>query len=643
MNKILRSVIYKNIFLFLPFFYFAFQINTKAVAQVKFSAVCPNKQISKNEYLQVQYIVENASNVEQIVPPSFKNFSIISGPNQQSGVSSINGNIKQFIALEYILKPQRTGNFTLDPATAKADGKTLRSNSLSVVVNNKSSGTSPGATMFSPFANIITDPLPATRLRQFDDYILHKGENIQEKIKKNLFINVSVNKTTCYVGEPIVASYKLYTRLKSESNLIKSPSFNGFSVSEMELPDNYTLSTEKYNGREYSVYTLRKVQLYPLRPDTVELGPIEVENRVTFIKDEYANAQRGDIFYDMLRQFADASAPNDAIEEQKIILQSKPLNIIVKPLPELGKPKEFRGAVGDFSIAAEVQKTNMTTDEAGNFVISILGRGNMQMINAPSVLWPEGTEAFEPKLSENIDKTTVPLRGKKIFNYPFTVSRPGKYFIPPVTFSYFDVETQAYKTVSTKPLSVEVKNGNGVRPLVAGHLISSKNKPATFTGKIFAMRWFLIISIFMLAGLIFWFAKKVKAKNSTLTTVVKDENNNTEGVVKTTGAEIPKNPLLEAEEIFLENNANNFYPVINNCLRRYLSAKLNFPEKELNKKKLNELLDKHNVGVGTTVMLTSLMENIELNLYAPLSPVNQMQEVYEKASEVVSLLDKQVC
>ena len=77
-------------------------------------------------------------------------------------------------------------------------------------------------------------------------------------------------------------------------------------------------------------------------------------------------------------------------------------------------------------------------------------------------------------------------------------------------------------------------------------------------------------------------------------------------------------------------------------MRKYLSAKLNFPEKELNKKKINELLDKHNVGIGTTLMLTSLLENIELNLYAPFSPANQMQQVYEKASEVVSLLDKQV-
>ena len=74
----------------------------------------------------------------------------------------------------------------------------------------------------------------AATIHEYDDYILRKGENVAEKIKKNLFIKIDVNKKSCYVGEPIVATYKLYTRLKSESNIIKTPSFNGFSVSELE-------------------------------------------------------------------------------------------------------------------------------------------------------------------------------------------------------------------------------------------------------------------------------------------------------------------------------------------------------------------------------------------------------------------------
>lgn len=642
MNKLLRSFFFRRFFSFFLLLNLTLLVSSNIFAQVKFSAVCPNKQIGKNDYLQVQYIVENASNVEEIIPPSFDNFSVISGPNQQSGMSNINGNITQFVALEYILKPNRTGNFTLGPGTAKANGKTLRSNSLSITINNSSSGNSgapSNSSSLSPFANVFPDPIYEPRVKQFDDYILHRNENVPEKIKKNLFIKVSVNKTSCYVGEPIVASYKLYTRLKSESNLIKSPSFNGFSVSEMELPDNYTLRTEKYNGRDYSVYTLRKVQLYPLQPGTVDLDPIEVENRVTFLKAEYANEQNGDIFYDMLRDFANATTPSDAVVEQKVTLKSDPVSVVVKPLPEINRPPDFKGAVGDFTINAEVQKHKMTTDEAGNFVVSISGSGNMQMINTPLVSWTKEIESFEPKSSEDFDKTAVPLKGIKKFSFPFTVSKPGKYTLPPVTFSYFDITTHTYKTVSTKPVNIDVKKGKGIEPLIAGSLINTnKNNSASFGDKILELRWFLLIAFVAVAGLTFWLTKKLK-RNNQAPVLIKTEDKHVEEVKE----EVPKSPLLQAEEMLCENNATNFYPVINHCLRTYLSVKLNFPERELNKKKINELLDKYNVGVGTTIMLTSLLENIELNLYAPLAPANQMKEVYEKASEVVSLLDKQVC
>ncbi len=83
------------------------------------------------------------------------------------------------------------------------------------------------------------------------------------------------------------------------------------------MPDNFIISNEKYNGREYSVYTLRKVQLYPLQSGVFELEPIEVENRITFLKAAYANEREGEIFFDMLRDFAGAASPREAVEEQK--------------------------------------------------------------------------------------------------------------------------------------------------------------------------------------------------------------------------------------------------------------------------------------------------------------------------------------
>ena len=93
------------------------------MAQVKFSATVSSAQISKNEFVQLRLLVENAKEVQQITPPDLKNFILVSGPSQESGMTSINGEVKQYIALNYILKPKSAGNFTIPPAYAKADGK----------------------------------------------------------------------------------------------------------------------------------------------------------------------------------------------------------------------------------------------------------------------------------------------------------------------------------------------------------------------------------------------------------------------------------------------------------------------------------------------------------------------------------------
>ncbi len=105
---------------------------------------------------------------------------------------------------------------------------------------------------------------------------------------------------------------------------------------------------------------------------------------------------------------------------------------------------------------------------------------------------------------------------------------------------------------------------------------------------------------------------------------------------------IPVNPLKEAHEKLMEENSAAFYHVLDASFKKYLSAKFKVPAEELTKKRMNEELDKCNVGLGTSLLLSSLMEDVEQNLYAPPSNANHLKEVYEKASEVISLLDKQV-
>ena len=629
----LRSYSKKIVGLFI--FFAAIFFVQASFAQVKFSVVCPDKKIGKNDLLQIQFKVEGASNVENITPPSFDNFIVVEGPNQQRSVTSINGKINQSVAIGFSLQPTSTGKFRIGSATARADGNDYKTNPITVQVvagsvvqqNNNNRNLSP-----SPNLNFDFPLAPVTH--QFDDYILKPGENVAEKTAKNLFLKLDVDKKSCYVDEPIIATYKLYTRLPSETTITDAPSFNGFSVNDLGVNNNVT--QEKYNGRMYNVYRLRKVELYPLQPGNVTLDPVVADNKVTFIKAEYANSQRNDGFFDMFDNFGQAALPPEAQITQNVTLKSTPITITVKPLPSQNKPADFRGAVGDFTITSTLEKDEITTDDAGTLKLTVTGKGSIQLINAPAINWPKGIDGYEAKVKDNVDKTKVPIQGSKTFSYPFTVSKAGKYTIDSISFSYFDPATSSYKTLRTVPLEVNVKKGkhNFFRKEVsknssdANPLISKRTE---LTAGIVLVALIIFVILFLII-------KKNKDKNDLEKNIrVDDLKNETDEFL------IPQSPLMDAYEKLVAGDGNEFYHVLDASLKKYLCSKFKVPANELSKKRLNEELDKCNVSLGTSLMLTSLMDKVEINLYAPHSNLTGLINVFEKASEVVSLLDKQVC
>ena len=152
-----------------------------------------------------------------------------------------------------------------------------------------------------------------------------------------------------------------------------------------------------------------------------------------------------------LSAFPNPDLPPEALQDEKVTLQSKPVMIDVKPLPDTNKPASFNGAVGRFVLEGGVEKNNFTTDDAGKFQLVITGQGNMDLMNAPEIVWPDGLESYEPKIEAALNKLSIPVSGSKSFVYNFTVTKPGTYTLPAVAYSYFDAALKTYKTLTTKP------------------------------------------------------------------------------------------------------------------------------------------------------------------------------------------------
>ncbi len=629
MNSLLRTTALVIIYTFFASF---------AVAQVNAILDVSPQKIGKDEYATLKIIVENADNIQQINPPSLENFIVMSGPNQESGVSSVNGQVSRYAAVSFVIKPKKTGKFTINAAQVKVAGKIYKTNAGSITVDNSSTSTGSANSMQgNPFGTF--DPFADNRSRsEFNDYIFKKNENVADKVNRNMILQLEVDKTSCYVGEPIIANYKIYTRLKSESKLVENPSFNGFSVIDLTQPNVNNYSREKLNGREYNVYVIRKAQLYPLQAGQIELESAELENDIQFIKEEYANKRKdaSDLF-DAL----DASViPPDGIINQKVNLRSKPVIINVKELPEKNKPASFAGAVGRFQMEATLQKTDFPANEPGKLIIKISGSGNLQLVTAPVLSWPAGVDAFDPKFSEDINKTDIPVSGTKTFEYSFSVDKKGSYTVPPVEFSYFDPVSAAYKIIQSKELKFNVTEATA--PIQSPVVQTANTQSVTGINRIFHHRWWIIalLAFAAITGIIVWLLnEKRNIDKQKINTSLQEEESAKLHEIAEAAVVNQRNPLEKTETCLYQNDCNNFYALLNSELKEFLAHKFSVAPMDITTGNIASLMDKKNISNDTALQLQKLLEQVEWRLYTPFERNDEMHTLYQQAQDIIQLIN----
>ncbi len=596
-------------------------------AQPKFSAVLSPAEISKDEYTTLRLLIENATDIARLSPPNLKDFIVVSGPNQESGMNNVNGNVTQYVAVSYILQPRRTGSFVLPALKATLDGKNYSSAPLKLKVKNSSGGASSPA---APYASLSPFAQPE-RQPDFTDFILKPNERVPDKVNKNMQLKLETSKASCYVGEPIVATYNLYSRLRSESRLTKNPAFNGFSVIDLQQADATGYARGKLNGRDYNIYTIRKAQLYPLQDGTIELETATLENNVLFLKSD-ASEINGNI-----DGFVNGIGLDPAATVSQVVsLNSQPVTILVKPLPLAGKPASFNGAVGKFEIAASLEKNNLTTSETGRLRIVVSGRGNLQLVTSPEVNWPKGLEVFDVNVVDELEQTTVPVSGRKIFEIPFTVSKEGSYTLPSVTFSYFDPAIASYQTSVSDPISIRVVKGT---PNPAIYADASGQEPTfSLATTLFKNRTWLVCIIAMLIalGVFFWMRLDAKKQTTSTSAVSLHETTQKENLfAEETVSLIANNPLAMAQNCLQSEECVDFYALLNHDLKHYLANKFGLNLQDLNAKKISSVMDKAGVDNEIALQTQELLQDIEWQLYTPFERNDEMEKLYNRSQDLV--------
>jgi len=624
--------------------------------EFRFTTNVSSTRVAQDEPFQIQFMLENAPNISSFQPPALNDFEVMQGPSQVQGQSIFNGKRSEYIALIYVIQPKRVGNFTIAGATARVNGNTVRSNPVTIEVVKSPHGTvQPAPT--NPQPGFAPRRQPGQVDEEVSDGILRKGEDVNTKLRKNIFLKVDVDKTSLYEGEQLTATYKLYTRLPTNSSVTRVPAFKGFSAKDVELPNPPQATTERVNGQLFKVFTIRKTLLFPLQSGTLELDPVEVDNQVRLVKlvnDNNNRKRPRDVFEDFFNDpgFKDPfndpffddffNRPEVSYEDVPYKIQSTPVKISVKPLPVDTRPLSFNGAVGHFTMNATIDKTSLTTDDALTLKVVIAGQGNVNLLNSPKIDIPGSFEKYDPKITDNIDKNSNPLSGSRQFEFVLMPLEAGEHTIPPVEFSYFDPAAHAYKTIKSKAFSIKVSPGKQNKQnkedfsVDKNVLIPVRKAPLHWikdTGFIIGSFWYWLLLLLPALALIAGILYRRKVQYQQVNADMLRHRYANKAALKR---------LELAARYLKEGKDRAFYEETSRAVWGYLSHKLQIPFADLNKQLVQDKLTSRHINGQNTHQLFELLDNCEMALYAPTHSNDRMQGTYQQAVKVISQLEEEL-
>ena len=514
-------------------FYFLLPIvlllNTTIVsAQIQFNIKPAATVIGKEDVLQVSYEITGVSDAN-FEPPLFPKWKIVSGPNYSSEQTMMNGKTEKKVSFIFLLHPLSVGTIEIPQATIVIDNKKLIAKSISISVKNTAhiAGVSAPSNSLQLPGNILQEDLLGED--EIDKAsILKPGENPQTKIKNNLFVKVIANKQTCFVGEPILVTYKLYTRLHSQSKVVKQPAFSGCTVYEMTEGDG-SPHVEKIDGKNYRVYVVRKLQLIPLQTGELKLDITSVENEVTFFNNE-----------------REALLGNGTI--QKVTISNQPMSIHINALPVNAKTKDTNIAIGKFNINTTVLKQIDTAEDNNSLQISIQGTGNFQSVECPAIQWPSNTEHFDVSSKDDVNKLLFPAEGSRTFIIPFIAKQKGIIKIPSIAFNYFDADEHQYKTAYSDSIEINVA------PALKNNIDFSK-----VTEDVTNKKYIWIIGIIALMVAFGWWLKYGKSKEEIINEQKDNELKNIALVIEESPKEVELNHHDKLNELLTSETDKVFF------------------------------------------------------------------------------------
>ena len=592
-----------------------------ASAQPTIKVQAPNL-VALDEQFNVTFIISGEDSPSSFSWSEGDDFQLVWGPQKGSStsISIVNGKHTKSsqTTYTYVLLPKKTGKFALQQASATVKGTRITgaAHQIEVVSAGSSSSSSSSPSSSGSSAG-----------RQGGGNTASTGDVSSEDI----FLRLSLSKTSVVVGETVTATLKLYQRVNIAGfEDAKFPTFNGFWSQEVQAPSNIEFKRENVGGAIYNAAVLRSWTLIPQQAGDVAVEPAEL---VCLVNVRAPRTSTGSIF--------DSFFQDDYRTVRKRVTSSA-YTVHVKPVPA-GAPASFGGGVGQFRMSASVSRDSLSTHEAASLKVTLTGKGNIALLEAPKISFPPDFEVYDTKVTETASSKT--------FEYPFIPRSHGDFVLGPVEYSYYDVQTGKYVTLASDPMPMNVARGaeeavaapGGQILTVPGRkdvreigsdvrYISTALPKFTRKGSFFAgsaLFWILFALIILAAVALYFLLRGLAARKADVV-----------GSKGRAATKMARRRLSEADSYLQKNLYSAFYEALHKALLGFVSDKFNMDASELSKDNIASRLAGKGVPEGVTADFISLLDACEFARYSPDAGHEAMNAHFEGAVSAISTIDE---
>lgn len=586
------------------------QIGSLYAQDISVKASVSDKTIYENEPFSYTVTVSGSTDFSGVNLGKTDDFELLSNRTGTSeNFSIVNGKVFRSKSIAYTMVAKKSGKYTIPATSVKIDGKGYSSNTVDMTVL-KGQGASSAGSGASGNKELLSVP------------------------KDQIFIKPVVSKTKLYVGEAATVTYKLYYRVNitryEQTQDIKP---EGFWKEEIDIEKQVASEQEYMNGVMYRVATIKKFQVFPTRSGVLQISPYQAICEVMktdVMRNRWGLSMNFDQFFNSMGKTLKAEVFAPAIRFD------------VTPLPE-PKPKDFNGAVGEYTFESSLDKSKVTTGTPVSLKFTVSGKGNIATLSDIDMTLPAEFEKYDPKSTHNISKANDIISGTKTTEIIAVPRASGDFNLGKVNFTYFNPNTRKYVTLSSQEFKLNVeqgasagvsgekrditKFGTDIRFIKSG--AESLSLPET---PIYQSIWFYSAFLIPIAAYTFFAIQKRREDKMRGDVAFARSYNATPEA---------KKRLKAAHQLLKSGQQKEFFAELETALTKFIGNKYNIAELAMTKEDIKNLLISKNVPQDSIDRFMRILKTSEIYRYAPTQETQEnLDALYDDAEKTISEISK---